>query len=177
MQVLPSEALCEGGFFCFCPPWYDNYMKSVVFCSSQRFKKDLEEFISSLRHAAESHNAHLVIFDPEFEEQPEAFLRSHEKDRMADTAYRATIAGKVYDHLFRKVRVADVCFIFNKDGYLVANTNGELFAAAALGKTIYAFDERTLMGHYPKELYEEPSSRKLIHEIVKTPEQLFKRLV
>ncbi len=131
----------------------DKIMKSVVFCASQRFKKELEVFIFELRNHAKTANGHLVIFDPEFEGQTEAFLQSSEKERMADPVYRATIAGKVYDHLFRKVRVADVCFIFNKDGYLGANTNGELFAAAALGKTIYALDERTRMGHYPKELF------------------------
>jgi len=36
--------------------------------------------------------------------------------------------------------------------------------------------DQTLMGHYPHDLYEEPSSRKLIHEVVPTPEELLKRL-
>lgn len=152
-------------------------MKSVVFCSSQRFRKDLTDFIRRLRELAEAKGVHLVIFDPEFENRPTAFENQHEKERMKEEAYKMTVAGKVYDHLFRKVRVAEVCFIFNQDGYLGANTNGELFAAAALGKTIYALHEKTLMGHYPHDLYEEPSSRKLIHEVVESPEELFKRLV
>jgi len=151
-------------------------MKSVVFCSSQRFKRDLEGFVSRLKTLAKERDAHIVIFDPEFEDRPQEFLNQHEKERLSDPLYRATIAGKVYDHLFRKVRVADVCFIFNKDGYLGANTSGELFAAAALGKTIYALDDKTLMGHYPHGLYEEPAPRKLIHEVVSTPEDLIKRL-
>lgn len=130
-----------------------------------------------LRRCAEKRGHHVAIFHPEFEDRPKEFLDKHEKERLEHPEYRASVAGKVYDHLFRKVRVADVCFVFNKDGYLGANTNGELFAAAALGKTIYALDERTLMGHYPHELYEEPSSRKFIHEIVATPEELLKRLV
>lgn len=137
----------------------------------------MEEFIRSLRTIANKRGFHLVIFDPEFEGRPPHFENQHEKDRLKDDSYRATIAGRVYDHLFRKVRVADVCFVFNKDGYLGANTNGELFAAAALGKTIYALHPKTLMGHYPRDLYEEPSSRKLIHEIVETPEELLKRLL
>lgn len=152
-------------------------MKSVVFCSSQRFKQELEEFIARLKNLAAERNAHVVVFDPEFENRPQEFLNMHEKERMNDPLYRATVAGKVYDHLFRKVRVADVCFIFNKDGYLGPNTSGELFAAAALGKTVYALDDRTLMGHYPHNLYEEPSPQKLIHEVVSTPEELLKRLV
>lgn len=151
-------------------------MKSVVFCASQRFKRDLAAFVADLKRLAKERNQHVLVFDPEFEDRPQEFLNQHEKDRLHDELYRATIAGKVYDHLFRKVRVADVCFIFNKDGYLGANTSGELFAAAALGKTIYALDDRTRMGHYPHDLYEEPSPRKLIHEVVPTPEDLLNRL-
>jgi len=152
-------------------------MKSIVFCSSQRFKKEMREFIFDLRKLSQEKGAHLVIFDPEFEENHDSLNSLHEKDRMRNEEYKNTVAGRVYDHLFRKVRVADVCFIFNKDGYLGANTNGELFAAAALGKTIYALHEKTMMGHYPNDLYEEPSSRKLIHEVVETPEELWKRMV
>ncbi|MBI2056440.1 MAG: hypothetical protein HYT37_03585 [Candidatus Sungbacteria bacterium] len=152
-------------------------MKSVVFCSSQRFKHEMERFIGELKRLAKERNTHIVIFDPAFEDRPHDFLNSHEKDRLQNELYRATVAGKVYDHLFRKVRVADICFIFNKDGYLGANTAGELFAAAALGKTIYALHDKTLMGHFPHDLYEEPSPRKLIHEIVMTPEELLKRLI
>lgn len=136
----------------------------------------MEDFIRRLRKLAEEKGLHPVVFDPEFEDRPAEFENQHEKDRMKEEVYKMTVAGKVYDHLFRKVRVAEVCFIFNKDGYLGANTNGELFAAAALGKTIYAINEKTLMGSYPRDLYEEPSSRKLIHEIVPTPEELLKRL-
>ena len=152
-------------------------MKSVVFCSSQRFKYELEAFITELKRLAKEHNSHIVIFDPAFEDRPLEFLNQHEKDRLQNELYRATVAGKVYDHLFRKVRVADICFVFNKNGYLGANTAGELFAAAALGKTIYALDEKTLMGHYPHDLYEEPSAQKLIHETISTPEDLFDRLI
>ena len=150
-------------------------MKSVVFCASQRFRVDMEAFIKKLRAIAAAREIHLVIFDPEFEDYPQEFHNKHEKERLHDPFYKATIGGKVYDHLFRKVRVADVCFIFNKDGYLGVNTSGELFAAAALGKSIYALDERILMGNYPHDLYEEPSPRKLIHEVVPTPEELLKR--
>lgn len=151
-------------------------MKSVVFCTSQRFKKDMEEFIAELKRLAKERNAHVTVLEPNFEERPQGFLDLHEKDRLQDPMYKATIAGMVYDHLFRKVRVADVCYIFNKNGYLGVNTSGELFAAAALGKTIYALDERILMGNYPHDLYEEPSPRKLIHEVVPNAEELLSRL-
>jgi len=137
----------------------------------------MEQFIGELKELARERNAHLVVFDPEFEDTPREFRDQHEKHRLKDPLYAATIAGKVYDHLFRKILVADTCFIFNKEGYLGANTVGELFAAAALGKTIYAFDPRTRMGHYPHDLYEEPSAQKLIHEVVATTEDLLQRLI
>lgn len=152
-------------------------MKSVVICTSQRFKKDMGEFIAELRRLAREKNLHVNIMEPNFEDRPHEFLNAHEKDRLTDPMYRATVAGMVYDHLFRKVRVADVCFIYNKGGYLGINTSGELFAAAALGKTVYALDSRTLMGEYPHNLYEEPSPQKLIHEVVSSPAELLKRLI
>lgn len=134
--------------------------------------------MAELKRLAQKRDAHIVVFDPEFEDHhSDDFRNQHEKDRLQNPMYRATVAGKVYDHLFRKVRVADVCFIYNKDGYVGANTSGELFAAAALGKTIYSLDDKTLMGNYPHDLYEEPSPRKLIHEVVPTPEELLKRLL
>ena len=118
----------------------------------------------------------LTLLHPEFDidDNPRRYM--HEKDRLRDPIYRAEVAGRVYDHLFRKVKVADICFIFNKDGYVGANVTGELFAAAVLGKMIYALDEKTLMGHYPHDLYAEPSVQKLIHEVISTPEDLLARL-
>lgn len=156
---------------------YILIMKSVVFCSSQRFKKELEEFTSRLHALAEEKGMHLTILHPNFGELEEKLGELHEQDRVKHADYKEVVAGKVYDHLFRKVRVADVCYIFNKDGYLGINTSGELFAAAISGKLCYAHDERFLMGHYPHDLYEEPAPRKLVHEIIKTPEELLKRLV
>lgn len=152
-------------------------MKSVVFCSSQRFKHDLYAFIGEVQRLAKERSVHPTILEPNFTADEDHLHQKTERERMADHTYRANVAGKVYDHLFRKVKVADVCFIFNKDGYLGANTNGELFAAAALGKMIYALDDKTMMGEHPHGLYEEPSSRKLIHEVVATPEELLRRLV
>lgn len=156
-------------------------MRSIVFCSSQRFKKELNDFIDRLRVLAKEKGVYLVIFDPEFNldrnGSSEDFHLLPEKERMKDGLYKTEVAGKVYDHLFRKVKIADICFIFNKNGYLGANTNGELFAAAMADKLIYALEEKTLMGNFPHDLYEEPSSRKLIHEIVTTPEDLLSRLL
>lgn len=151
-------------------------MKSVVFCCSQRFRMDLADFILELRQLANERGVHLIIFDPEFEARPDIETK-HEKERLQDDRYRISIAGKVYDHLFRKVKIADVCFVFNKDGYIGANTIGELFAASMTGKICYALEGDFKMGHYPHDLYEEQAPRKLIHEVVPTPEELLKRLI
>ena len=151
-------------------------MKSVVFCTSVRFRNELEDFVNHLKAEAAKNGQHVHVLTPNFEEDDPQFSKMREKDRLQNSFYRATVAGKVYDHLFRKVMVADVCFIFNKDGYIGANTHGELFAAAVLGKTIYALEDKTLMGSYPHDLYEEPSSRKFIHDVVSDPEELLKRL-
>lgn len=153
-------------------------MKSIVFCASQRFNEELRQFINELRDLADKKNQHIVILDPEFGALEEQFDKHcHEKDRLSNPYYRNTVAGKVYDHLFRKVRIADVCFVFNKNGYVGVNTTGELFAAAMAGKLCYALENKLLMGKYPDELYEEPSGRKLIHEIIPSPEELLKRLM
>ncbi len=137
----------------------------------------MEGFVSELRRLGRVRGESPVIYLPNFEKKPRGFMMAHEKDRLQqDEMYRATIAGLVYDHLFRKVRIADACFIFNQNGYIGVNTAGELFAAAALGKPVYALDDRVLMGTYPNDLYEEPSPRKLIHEIISTPEELLELL-
>lgn len=136
----------------------------------------MEVFVNRLREEAEKKDVHISIFTPNFEGDDPKLGPLQEKERLKNDQYRREVSGKVYDHLFRKVMVADVCFVFNKDGYVGANTNGELFAAAVLGKPIYALDKRILMGTYPNDLYEEPSTHKLIHEITSTPEALLRRL-
>lgn len=153
-------------------------MKSIVFCSSQRFKKDLEDFIAKLRESANRRNMDLVVLSPEFEfdDVPEGFYALPEEERLKNERYRQIIMSKVYDHLFRKIRVADVCYIFNKDGYLGPNVIGELFTAAALGKMIYALDDRCLAGRYPDDLHEEPCCKGLIHRTIAEPEELVRYL-
>ena len=153
-------------------------MRSVVFCSSQRFSKELRDFINRLKELALAKNMHIVILEPEFGDMEAQFTSAMgERERLENDYYKMTVAGKVYDHLFRKVRIADVCFVFNKDGYLGVNTTGELFAAAMAGKLCFSLHPKTLMGTYPHDLYDEPSSRKLIHEVIETPEELLKRLL
>ena len=151
-------------------------MKSVVFCSSQRFAKELSVFLDELHSLARDRGITLTVMHPEFEIDNHALQGLHEKDRLKNDLYRAEVAGKVYDHLFRKVKVADVCFVFNKDGYVGPNVVGEIFAAATLGKMIYALEPNTFMGNYPHDMYEELTPKKLIHGVVATPAELLTRL-
>ncbi|MBI2625110.1 MAG: hypothetical protein HYW70_02150 [Candidatus Nealsonbacteria bacterium] len=154
-------------------------MKSVVFCSSQRFKKELEEFMVKLSDLAEEKGVNLAILHPEFESDgwPEDFYKLSEEERLKNTNYRRTVMSKVYDHLFRKIRAADVCYVFNKDGYLGPNTIGDLFTAAALGKMVYSLEEECKTGEYPKRMHEEPCCRGLIHKVIPSPEELIKYLL
>lgn len=154
-------------------------MKSVVFCSSQRFKKELEQFVEQLRESAQNKNKNLIILAPDFEfdDMPDGLHLLSESERLKNRRYRQIVLTKVYDHLFRKIRVADVCFIFNKNGYLGPNVIGELFTAAALGKLIYALEDQCLTGQYPHSLHEEPCCRGLIHKVVSTPEELLSYLL
>src|SRR3989344_3602030 len=66
--------------------------------------------------------------------------------------------------------------IFHKDGYIGANPHGELFAAAITRKLIFALQPKFLMGNYPKDMYEEPSASYLVHDIAKTPKELFEKI-
>lgn len=153
-------------------------MKSVVFCASQRFKKELEEFIGQLKKLTLLCQIDPVILSPEFEfdDVPDGFYLLSEEERLKNNQYRQVVMSKVYDHLFRKIKVADTCFIFNKNGYLGPNVIGELFTAAALGKMVYALEEKCLTGQYPDGLHEEPCCRGLIHQVIATPEELIRYL-
>lgn len=153
-------------------------MKSIVFCSSQRFKQELNDFVNKLQSLGKERGLQLVIFTPEFETDnwPDHLSQLPEEERLKNDHYRKTVMSKVYDHLFRKIRTADVCYIFNKNGYLGPNTIGDLFTAAALGKMIYSLEEKCLTGIYPDRLHEEPCCRGLIHRVVSTPEELIKYL-
>ena len=133
--------------------------------------------MEELQGLAKDKGAKITILHPEFAMDQHQLHHLPEKERLEHPIYRAEVAGRVYDHLFRKVRAADICFVYNKDGYIGANVIGELFAAAVLGKMVYSLDERTLMGHYPHDLYEEPSARKLIHEVIPTAQDLLVRLI
>jgi len=61
--------------------------------------------------------------------------------------------------------MADVVFVFNKNGYAGVSTTMEIGCALALGKPIYALEKDT-----------ELCRNVLYREIINTPEEFVKRL-
>lgn len=141
-------------------------MKSVVICCSQRHKEDMEKFVQQLKKLGAT-----VVFEPNFARQRKTMLAKDEKDRLQSESYRARVPAMVYEH-FDRIRKADVCFIFNKDGYIGINTTLELGFAHGRNMIIYALEPEK-----PVEQGGEICRDILFTEIVESPEELMKRLV
>lgn len=140
-------------------------MKSVVICCSQRHKDKLSEFVSDLKKLGAS-----VVFEPNFDNRDSDFIAKEEKERLQTKEYREQVPAMVHAH-FEKIRKADVCFVFNKDGYLGVNTTLEVGYAHGKGMIIYALEpERSFErgGEICRDI--------LFSEIIKTPEDLIARL-
>ncbi len=136
--------------------WYDNNMKSVVICGSQRYKGEMIGFAKKL----EKLGVPLVLI-PDFRWTRDRLLVASEADRLKSKRYRQRLPGVVRGHL-HKILKADVCFVYNKNGYIGVNTTLEVGAAAALNKFIFALERDKT----------EPCRDILFDKIVKTPEEL-----
>jgi len=98
-------------------------MKSVVICGSKRFKPDMRNFAAALKKFG------VVVHEPYLHSGQEEWIN------LSD-AYKKFIAlGLTHDH-FYKIKMADVVFVYNKDGYSGNSTTLELGYAVALGKPI-----------------------------------------
>src|SRR3989338_594868 len=140
-------------------------MKSVVVCGSQRFKDEIRQFVDDLKKLG----VH-VVFEPNFEGQSTDFAKKEEKERLKSEMYREQVPAMVHAH-FERVRKADVCYIYNKNGYLGINTTLELGYAHGKGMIIYAFESEQ-----PYESGGEICRNILFTEIVKTAKELFAKL-
>ena len=128
-------------------------MKSVVICGSKRFKEEAIEFGRKLRELG------VVTYVPRFH-QAQAEWEKLSED------YKGLIAmGLTHDH-FYKIRMADIVFVYNKDGYAGVSTTLEMGFAVALGKPIYALSPD------PQELCRQV----IFKEIISSPEELIKKL-
>lgn len=136
--------------------WYDNDMKSVVVCGSQRYKEEMIKFAKKL----EKLGVPLVLI-PDFRWTRKESLAAAESIRLKSARYRLRVPGVVRAHL-HKILKADICFVYNKNGYIGVNTTLELGAAAALNKFIFALEPDK----------SEPCRDILFDKIIATPEEL-----
>lgn len=141
-------------------------MKSVVICGSQRYKEEIKQFAGKLRKLGVS-----VVFEPNFERQRVKMLTKAEKERLKSKSYRDRVPAMVHEH-FNRIRKADVCFVYNKKGYLGVNTTLELGFAHGLNMIIYALEPEMPTGQGG-----EICRDILFTEIVDKPEDLVTRLV
>ncbi len=140
-------------------------MKSVVICGSQRYKEGIESFAEKLRKLGCP-----IVFEPNFVRQRKKMLHKEESQRLRVKSYRDRVPAMVHEH-FDRIRKADVCYVYNKDGYLGVNTTLELGFAHGKNMVIYALEpERSIEagGEICRDI--------LFTEIIETPEELIKRL-
>jgi nucleoside 2-deoxyribosyltransferase len=128
-------------------------MKSIVICGSRRFKPEIREFAKRLK------KLEVVVFEP--------YLHSGQNEwaKLSEDYKKFVALGLTHDH-FYKIQMADVVFVFNKDGYAGNSTTLEIGYAVALGKPIYALsgDNEELCRHV------------LFREIISSPTRLAKKL-
>lgn len=127
-------------------------MKSVVLCGSRRFKPEIIEFGKKLKELG------VTVFEPHL------LCGQDEWNNLSQEYKDFIILGLTHDH-FHKIRMANIVFVFNKDGYVGNSTTLEIGYAVALGKPVFALSPD-----------EELSRNVLFREIIQTPEDLFKRL-
>jgi len=128
-------------------------MKSICICGSKRFKSEIHKFSSDLN------NLGITVYAP--------FLHSA-KDEWSNLSnqYQEFIAlGLTHDH-FYKIKIADVIYIYNKNGYAGVSTTMEIAYAVALGKPVYAYSNQD----------DELCRRVLFRGFIKTPKSLLKIL-
>jgi nucleoside 2-deoxyribosyltransferase len=128
-------------------------MKTVVLCGSMKFKTEMEAFSQQLKKAG------VVVYTPHFE-------ADHKEWDSISKEYQQYVAmGLTFDHL-NKIRMADVVFIYNKDGYSGVGVTLEIGYAVALNKPIYALAQD-----------EEICRQVLFREIILSAEELIKMLI
>jgi nucleoside 2-deoxyribosyltransferase len=104
-------------------------MKSVAFCGSRRFKPELRKFAKVLQ------DKDVVCYIPFHHSGQEEWESLSKK-------YKQFIAlGLTHEH-FNKIRLADVVYVFNKNGYSGNSTTLEIGYAAALEKPIYGYSDQ-----------------------------------
>ncbi|MEK7183694.1 MAG: nucleoside 2-deoxyribosyltransferase [Patescibacteria group bacterium] len=128
-------------------------MRSVVICGSRRFKPEIREFAKLLKELG------VVVYEP--------YLHSgqDEWEQLSEDYKKFIALGLTHDH-FYKIKMADVVYVYNKDGYSGNSTTLEIGCAVAMDKPIYALSPDT----------QELCRNVLFREIITTPAELIKKL-
>ncbi len=128
-------------------------MKTIVICGSRRFKPEIRKFSEELKKRG------VTVYEP--------YLHSGQKEwENLSKEYQEFIAlGLTHDH-FYKIKMADVVFVFNKDGYSGNSTTLEIGYAVAMNKPIYALSDQD----------EELCRKVLFREVITSPEEMFEKL-
>ncbi|OGF20693.1 hypothetical protein A2316_02800 [Candidatus Falkowbacteria bacterium RIFOXYB2_FULL_38_15] len=129
-------------------------MKSVVICGSSRFADEMREFAKKLQDLG------IVVYEPHLYRASGGVW-----DEIKDFDKKFVALGLAHDH-FYKIRMADIVYILNKDGYIGISTNIEIGYAVALNKPVYVYEE----------LDDEPCRKILFSKVVKNPEELVRFL-
>jgi len=104
-------------------------MRSVVICGSGRYKEEARAFAQKLQKLG------VTVFYPYFHSSDD------EWKKLSDYRKNFVALGLTHDH-FYKIKMADVVYVYNKDGYSGISTTMELGYAMALGKPIYALSDK-----------------------------------
>jgi len=125
-------------------------MKSVVICGSNRFADEIRNFAKKLKELG------AVVYEPNlYRSSGGVWAEIKEFDK------KFVAMGLTHDH-FYKIRMADVVFVLNKDGYAGNSTTLEIGYAVALNKPIYVLEEQD----------EELCRKILFSGVTKSPEDL-----
>ncbi len=141
-------------------------MKSVVICGSSRYIDEINQFAARLKQLGAS-----LVFTPNFNTRRKSFMTTlEERERMESKTYRTQLPAFVLQHIDR-IRKADICFVYNKGGYLGVNTTLELGFAHGREMLIYALESEGALDQGG-----EICRGVLFADIVPTPEELFEKL-
>ncbi len=99
----------------------------IVLCGSRRFHDEIREAAQRLRDSGH------IVLEP-------ILNRNRDIDNLPADLKRYAFLGLTH-HQFDLIRKADICLVFNKDGYMGNSTTMELGFAVACGLPIYALQE------------------------------------
>lgn len=130
-----------------------------------RHSEEINHFASRLRKLGVP-----LVFVPDFGDLDKDFRELPEHKRLSFIDYKKQVPELVLRH-FDRIRKADVCFVFNRNGYLGVNTTLEVGFAHGRDMVIYSLEKEASTdegGEICREI--------LFTDIVSTPEELVERL-